>query len=81
MSKQEIIAAVVRCFKGELAKIIADIQLYDGVELDSGAFLSSVTYIGIHGTPFEGDGLDFIKTVISRSSHLEVLILEGVFCQ
>ena len=81
LSKQEIIAAVVRCFKGKLPEILADIQLYDGVEVDCGAFLSGVTYIGIHGTPFEGDGLDFIKTVISRSSHLEVLILEGVFCQ
>ena len=80
-TKQQIIAAVTRCFRGELPKILADVQLYDGVELDNGAFLSNVTYIGIHGTPFEGDGLDFIKAVISGSSHLEVLILEGVFCQ
>lgn len=80
-SKQEIIAAVIRCFKGELPKILADIQLCDGVKFDNGALLSSVTYIGIHGTPFEGDGLDFIKAVISRSSQLEVLILEGVFCR
>ena len=52
----------------------------DDVQLDYGSFLSCVTYIGIHGTPFEGRGLDFFKTVTNGSSHLEVLILEGVFC-
>ena len=79
-TKQEITAAVIRCFKGELPKILADIQLYDDVQLDYGSFLSRVTYIGIHGTPFEGRGLDFFKAVTNGSSHLEVLILEGVFC-
>ena len=43
---KKIIAAVVGCFKDELPKILADIQLSDGVQQDdSGAFLNNVMYI------------------------------------
>ena len=72
---------MVSCFKGELPTVLADMEMYCEIELDYVRFLSEVVYLGIHGLPFEAKGLEFVKAVIKEATHLEAVILEGVFCE
>ena len=80
-TKEEYTEAVLKCFKGELPKILASVQLYED-EMDfeyAEAFLSNVVYLGIHGKWFEKEDLRFVKLAVMNAAKLEVLILEGLF--
>ena len=78
-SANNIIHEVVSCFKGELPTVLADMEMYNEIELDYVRFLSEVVYLGIHGLPFEAKGLEFVKAVIKEATHLEAVIFGRVF--
>ena len=65
-NKIELIEALLKCFRGELPKILPSVQLYgDEIDLEYAKyFLTNVSYLGIHGKPFAGEGLQFVKLAL-----------------
>ena len=83
---KDVFDAIVQCFKGELPNMLPQIQLYkdsdiychidlSDVEL---SFLSEVEYIGIQCRPFEARGVAYIKKLVNKATHLQVLVLQGL---
>ena len=77
-----IVNAVIKCFQGELPKILTDITLYidhPGMLKDYAYFLQDLVWVSIFGNFFDplDESFTFISTVILEARHLEVLILEG----
>ena len=78
---EDVVEAAMNCFGGELPKILAGVQLYE-TDIDfecADGFLSDIVYLGIHGEPFNGRGLEFVNFILKNAAKLEVLILEGLF--
>ena len=73
-SKEDIIDAVIACFKGELPKIVAT-YVYEDIDSEDYDLLNKVVYLDVQGI-FERRSSNFVKRVIQRPTHLEVVVLE-----
>ena len=74
--EEELAGEVVNCFKGELLTVLAEVYIYEDIELSYAHFLREIAFLGIHGLTFEAE---FVKVVIQEATCLEVLILEGYY--
>lgn len=74
--EEDLVEEVVTCFKGELPTVLAEIYVYEDIELDHAHYLREIALLGVHGLSFEAE---FVKEVIQEASHLEVLVLEGFY--
>ena len=76
--KEEVIEAVVNCFKGKLPKMFESyVYTYDDDDI---SFLSEIVYLGLKGEPFNGSGLKLVHSVLNVADKLQVLVLESHWC-
>lgn len=80
--KREVEKAVVKCFKEELPKVMASLNVCEGSHSlkclieDYAHLLQELIYLGIWGE-WRNDGFKFLQMVMKEASKIEVLVLEG----
>ena len=79
-SKKDIINAVVDCFKGELPKILTELDVCKTVtDYEYYELLTNVVCLGMHGEVCKQPSLCFVEQVVQRSTCLEMVFLKGNF--
>ena len=79
-SKKGIINAIVDCFKGELPKILTEIDIHqEKINYEYYELLTNVVCLGMHGDVCESPCLNFVRQVVQRSTCLEIVFLKGDF--
>ena len=76
---EEIIDVTVKCFRGELPKILNRVYVHDGTRLKYD-FLRDLRLLYILGIEWEYSrlrGFEFVRGVLEKATHLEVLLFEG----
>ncbi len=76
---EEILDATVKCFRGELPKILNRVFVDDNTQLKY-EFLCELRLLCILGIEWDGVGmssLDFVQGILEEARHLKVLVLEG----
>ena len=77
--KEDIISAATNCFKGELPKVLTDVFVYDGIDLEYLYFLRELRYLSVCGKDLQSSKcprLEFVLAVLKEATHLEVLIIK-----
>lgn len=79
ITTEEIIAVTIKCFRGELPKMLNRVYVDDTTQLKYD-FLRELHLLHILGIEWERSrlrGFDFVREVLKEARHLSVLILEG----
>ena len=74
--KEDMIDAVMNCFKNQLPKYHGEITVYNDIELEYAFYFREVVYLGILSSQLDGDGLEFVMTVLEEATHLQILVME-----
>ena len=74
--KQDMIEAVMGCFRNQLPKYHGEITVYDDIKLEYAYYFREVVYLGILSSPLEDQSLEFVMAILDEATHLQVLVME-----